>query len=97
MATSKSQALKDYWLGISAQANVLGHSLYINCDSHAFAGRIVDVEMDQYLVIEGCKWVFSTGALNAGKWDTAEDLPAGVWRVNIAKIESFGNLHRPMK
>lgn len=90
----KDSKIKTYWLEQSAKANMLGHEFYVNCDSHAFAGKVVDVELDQYLVFEGCKWVFSTGELSAKAWDTAEKIPnpGGYWRVAISKIESFGDL-----
>ncbi len=92
----KKQTLKEFWIEASQKAECLGHSLYFNCDSHAFAGRVIDVEMDTYLVLEKAKWVFETGKLDANKWDMAEALPSDYVRVAIAKIESWGDLHRPL-
>lgn len=92
----QKQSLKQYFIEASNRAEVLGHELYFNCDSHAFAGRVVDVEMDMFLVIEGAKWVSETGPINDNKWASAEPLPSGFWRVAISKIESWGDMHRPI-
>lgn len=92
----KKQDWKAYFLDASQKAEMLGHSLYFNCDSHAFAGRVIDVEMDTYLVIEKAQWVFETGALGDKKWNEAEKLPSNYVRLAISKIESWGDLHRPL-
>ncbi len=93
---AKTQSLKNYFIDASKKAEMLGHSLYFNCDSHAFAGRVIDVEMDTYLVIERAQWVFETGAMSDKAWAKAEKLPSDYVRLAISKIESWGDLHRPL-
>lgn len=96
MTQNQKQSLKDYFVTASKQAEVLGHELYFNCESYAFAGRVIDVEMDKYLVIEGAKWVFDTGKIDAKTWELAEKVPSNYWRIAIEKIESWGDMHRKL-
>jgi hypothetical protein len=49
-----------------------------------------------YLVIDGAQWVFETGSLDTKAWDNAEKLPSNIWRIDVAHIESWGDLQRPL-
>jgi hypothetical protein len=95
----ENQNIKKYFTEASARAAVLGHSLYFSCDSQAFAGRVIDVESTgdrHYLVIDGARWIFETGVLTAANWENAEILPGKIWRVDVAHIESWGDLCRKL-
>jgi hypothetical protein len=91
------QTLKQYFMDRAACAEVMGHALYFNCDSFAYTGRVVDVEMEKYIVLEDAMWVFETGEFSTNKWGNAERVPSGYYRIAIDKIEGFGDFEREHK
>lgn len=89
-----TESWEQYWIARSKECEVLGHSLYVLCGSYAYAGRVIGVEKDAFVVLEGAKWVFETGDFSKQTWDSAEAPQSGIWRFAIDKVESFGNLGR---
>jgi hypothetical protein len=69
--------------------SLLGENVILYCVNYFYAGKLVGVNNED-VQLEGAKIVYETGPLSAKEWTNAEALPAKVWYVRVASIESYG-------
>ena len=70
---------------------VLGETVVLLCGIYIYSGKLVGVNGD-HVELTDAKLVYETGAWTDEGWSNAQDLPADVWRVQKAAIESWGVL-----
>ena len=70
----------------------LGKKITLFCGVYIYTGKCVGVN-DTCVKLADAFIVYETGPLNARDWKDAQALP-GDWYVQVASIESFGEMGR---
>jgi len=68
---------------------LLGQKVLLMCANYFYGGKLVGVN-DSFVQLEDAVIVYETGEMRAAAWSDAQRLPADVWYVQTASIESFG-------
>ncbi len=74
----------------SALESLLGERVTLWCEAYIYAGRLTGIN-DTCVRLDDAKIVYETGVLDKPGFTRAEALP-GPWYVQLAKIESFGQM-----
>lgn len=67
---------------------LLGEKVILLCANYFYAGKLTGVNED-FVLLEGAKLVYETGAWNTKGYTDAQTLPSD-WYVRLAFIESYG-------
>jgi hypothetical protein len=70
---------------------LLGEQITLMCANYTYEGKLVGVN-DTFLLLEDPGIVFETGAYDDPKWKDRQAFKCRQWRVQIAAVESWGQL-----
>ena len=68
---------------------LMGENVLLFCLNYIYTGKLIGVN-DKFVLLEGAKIVYQTGAFNDAQFKDAQSLPTSQWYVQTAAIESFG-------
>lgn len=68
---------------------LLGEDVMIFCMNYIYAGKLAGIN-ETYIRLDNAQIVYETGKYTEAGYKDAQELPGGIWYVQITSIESFG-------